>query len=163
MNPSTNLLHEPMHPSADADLDDLLKSSMEEFSLDDLLKESLAQKRDEASVKAARSIVAKGGIDPEARKSMEASIRSWEMKREWNAEADVAMYQRQFCQKCDNYHVTFLGLFQRQSHRTSKVARWVPAGTVPAVKGLQKEAKYEDAMALMCEDCARDAGYPVED
>lgn len=153
-------------PDQSDSLDNLLAESMAgaAFSLDDLLAESMKAKKDEMDVRASRALVAKGGVDPEARKAMEASIRAWELKREWTAEADVAMFSRQFCEQCDCYHVQFLGFFQRQSHRQSKVARWVKAGELPKpAKKLPKEVKYEDELVANCEDCAKLAGYPIED
>lgn len=146
----------------DALLSDGTDGSEDNFSLEGLLKESLQAKRDAESVKVARALLAKGGIDPESRKSMTESIRSWEVKREWLAVASVAMFYRQFCAQCDLYHVTFAGYYQRQEHRTTKVQRWVQATKDLRTVPLPKECKYEDSICELCEDCAGKAGYPIE-
>lgn len=150
-------------------LDSLLSESMgtglsapEEFSLEGLLKESLQSKRDAESVKTARALLARGGVDPESRKNMTDSIRAWEVKREWTAVASVAMFHRQFCGECDLYHVTFAGYYQRQEHRTTKIQRWVQATKDLRSVPLPKECKYEDSICELCEECAGKAGYPIE-
>ncbi len=135
----------------------------EVFSLDSLLEESMAARKDAVSVKAARSLLSgPAKVEPEARKAMEESIRAWEAKREWDTKAGVAAYTRQFCETCDCYHTTFSGFFHRQAHRNSKVSRWVRCEKEQML-ALPKEVKYEDEICPMCEDCAKAAGFPVED
>ena len=141
---------------------DLALTAAKDFSLDDLLAESMADKRRADEVKIARISVAKGGLPQADRDALTASIRSWEAKREWLPRAAVVMFARQQCQGCGQFHTQFLGWFQRQQHRTSKVERWIPS-IKPQDEKLLRESKYQDSHSEMCEDCAEALGFDVEE
>lgn len=145
-------------------LDALMAESLpahESISLDDLLADSMQQKKDAEAVKLARSLLAKGGVPAESRKRMEEQIRSHEMKVQWTAKAAVAMFDRQWCAECGLCHIHFLGFFQRQEHKTSKIARWLKSPK-EQMGALPKETKYEDTEVETCEECALLAGYPID-
>lgn len=148
-----------------ASLDELLTESTGkpflEISLDDLLADSMRQKKDAEAVKLSRSLLSKGGVDPETRQRMEAQIREHEMKVQWDAQAAVAMFHRQWCKECGLVHVQFAGYFQRQKHRHSKIDRWLK---IPKelLGNLPKEVKYEDVEVDLCEECAGLAGFPID-
>lgn len=141
---------------------DLALTSASSFSLDDLLAESMAEKRKADDVKVARVSVAKGGLSQADKDALTASIRSWEAKREWLPQAAVVMFARQQCLGCGQFHTQFLGWFQRQQHRTSKIERWIPS-IKPHDDKLLRESKYQDSHAEMCEDCAEHLGFDVEE
>lgn len=146
-------------------LDQLLAESKPKrplFDLDDLLADSMQQRKDADAVKLSRSLLSKSGLDPEARKRMEAQVREHEMKVQWSAVAAVGMFSRQWCAECGLCHIQFIGYFQRQTHKTSKIVRWLKS-TKQQMDGLPKEAKYEDHEVETCEECAGAAGYPIEE
>lgn len=147
-----------------SDLDSLLLPAAPSplFDLDDLLADSMKQKSDAENAKAARALLAKGGVNAETRKRMEAEIAAHEMKVLWTAQAAVAMFHRQWCDKCDLVHVHFAGFFQRQAHKTSKIQRWI-ASNEQQMGSLPKETKYEDIIVATCEECAALAGFPIDD
>lgn len=131
------------------------------LDLDDLLADSMKQKKEAEAAKLARSLLSKGGMEPEARTLMEAQVREHEMRVQWNALAGVAMFSRQWCKECGLVHVQFSGFFSRQKHRTSKIDRWLKSSQ-EQISGLPKEVKYEDVEVPMCEECAGLAGFPID-
>lgn len=147
------------------ELDAMIAPSIPEIpvflDLDMLVAESMQQKKDAEAVKLSRSLLAKGGMEPEARKRMESQIREHEMKVQWDAQAGVAMFNRQWCKECGLVHVQFLGFYSRQKHRASKIDRWIKTPR-ELIERLPKEVKYEDAEIEMCEECAGLAGFPID-
>ena len=133
------------------------------ISLDDLFAESLASLQEKADTKAARALLSNGTkLSTAERDAIQDSVRNFELKREWVAQAHVVMFSRQCCKSCGEFHSTFLGFFQRQVHKTSKVERWV-ASTRPTETTLPRESKYQDEMAEMCQECAFNIGFDVEE
>jgi len=141
---------------------DLAITAANDFSLDDLLAESMTEKRKADEVKAGRVAIAKGGISKADSDAIQASIRSWEAKREWIPKAAVVMFSRQQCLSCGSYHTQFLGWYQRQQHRSSSIQRWI-ASIKPTDSKLLRESKYKDSHTEMCEDCAEAIGFEVEE
>src|SRR5438067_1082747 len=148
--PELDALLAPSSPAAPVFLD-----------LDELVADSMKQKKDAEAVKLARSLLSKGGVEPEARARMEVQIREHEMKVQWDAVAAVAMYNRQWCNTCGLVHSQFTGFYSRQKHRTSKIDRWVKSSMEQLTK-LPKEVKYEDEDIELCEDCAGLHGFPID-
>ena len=138
------------------------------MSLDDLFAESMAEARASESIRAARKAVAgergaAGGISTEEKRQLQAAIRSWEVRREWQPAAAVVMFARQQCKGCGEFHTQFLGYFQRQVHRNTKIDRWIPSIKPQSNDMLLREAKYQDSHSEMCEACADLAGFAVEE
>lgn len=142
----------------------VVKAAKEEFSLDDLLNESMAQKKEADAIADIRKVLSKTqGMIAGTRAALERTVRAWEAKREWHMKATVAMFSRQFCDNCDYCHLHFLGFYQRQTHRHSKADRWVQMEKgAPVNPAFPKESKYKDSIAEMCEECAMEAGFPIE-
>jgi len=162
------MLHSTQTPTTTPDpldeLEDYLsQSKSSSISLDDLLCESLAERKTTESVKAARQLLAGSTkLSSDEREAIQQSVRSWEVKREWLPQASVVMFSRQQCQGCGEFHKTFLGFFQRQTHKHTKVDRWI-ASTKPTDTSLARESKYQDSHCELCEDCAELMGYDVEE
>lgn len=136
-------------------------TSTDDVSFDDLdalLAESIQEKEAKLKVKTARQMMASSGIEPEVRAANEKYVREWELRREWTPLADVAMFHRQVCSCCGQHQVHFGGIFQRQQHRSSAIARWIQSDSL-ANLNLPKEVKIEDAFVPMCCVCAVEKGY----
>lgn len=131
------------------------------ISLDSLLAESMAERRTAEEVKAARQVLAKGGLPASERDAIAKTVRQWEDRREWRPTAAVVMFTRQCCRACGSYSTQFVGWFQRQTHRESHIDRWVPH-IRPVDNGLPREAKYQDSYSEICENCAEHLGFDVE-
>lgn len=141
---------------------DLALTSSSSLSLDDLLAESMAEKTAADNVRAARQVVAKGGLSAQEKEAMTASIRSWEARREWNPAAAVVIFSRQQCTCCGEFSCQFMGFFQRQQHRQTRVDRWI-ASVMPRDEKLPRESKYQDSQVELCENCAEHLGFDVEE
>lgn len=132
------------------------------ISLDSLLSESLTASKEALEAKAARVILSKGGLPAADRAAVSQSLRDFEARREWLPQAYVAMFNRQRCSCCNSFQTQFAGFFQRQKHRTSNFnERWIPF-MKPVDDNLPREAKYNDSVAELCEDCAEHLGFDVE-
>jgi hypothetical protein len=131
------------------------------ISLDNLLAESLQEASTANEVKAARQVLAKGGLAAAERDAIASTVRSWEARREWIPRAAVAMFTRQCCRSCEGFSTQFAGWFQRQQHRESQIDRWIPH-IRPVDGNLPREAKYQDSFAEICENCAEHLGFDVE-
>lgn len=132
------------------------------ISLDNLLAESMQEAAAAAEVKAARQVLAKGGLAAAEAEAIAAQVRSWEARREWKPAAAVVMFTRQRCRCCDNYSTQFAGWFQRQVHRDTKADRWIKH-IPPMDDALPRESKYQDSWADLCEACAEHIGFEIEE
>ena len=132
------------------------------INLDDLLTESLQEASERNTAREGRKALAEGRVSPEERAQVSRIVRTWEEKREWTPAAAVVMFSRQMCAGCGSFHKHFLGFFQRQTHRASRVDRWIPH-TKPTDTVLPREAKYQDSVVECCEDCAEALGFEVEE
>lgn len=133
-----------------------------DFDLDALLAESMTDAKAAADTKVARQILAKGGLPTAERDAIAASVRAFELRREWNPAAAVVMFSRQKCKGCGGFSTQFTGYYQRQTHRHTGISRWVPH-IPPTDEKLPREAKYVDTLAESCTTCAWNAGFDVEE
>ena len=143
-------------PDSDLDeLEDLCTPALDDGfgELDALLKESVASKAEAVRVKEQRKLLASGRLTGESRLHTETLIRSWELKKEWIPVAAVQMFSAQQCSHCGGVHHHFLGIYQRQLSKLSKVSRWIKSDDV-ANRGLPQETKCEESFAPVCADCS---------
>lgn len=142
--------------SSDLDtLEDLLTPALDDpfGDLNALLSESVATRDEAQRVKDQRKLLASGKLTGAERQSTEALIRSWEIRKEWIAVASTQMFSQQTCTACGGVHHHFIGLYQKQVSKVSKVFRWIKSDEV-ANKGLDVEAKLEESFAPVCADCS---------
>lgn len=132
-----------------------------EFSLDDFLLESMQSKAKAKQISDSRKALAKGGVGPAERAELESLLHDWDMKREWIAAANVAVFDIQECSHCRSEASHFGGIYQRQSHRHSKIDRWVQSNPVQN-QGLPKEIKCDVSYVQMCGNCVGELGWPVD-
>lgn len=142
-------------------LDDLLQESLQAKQA--ILEEAQQVKRDADSIKAARQILLRTGVDTATRKHLQDTIRSWEIRKEWTAEASVIVFARQKCECCGSFSSQFQGYAQRQRHRTTHVMRWIEAPKPHGDVLLQRESKYLDSLVEICQECAEFSGWEVEE
>jgi len=126
------------------------------FDLEKLLNESLSRKADEKRIKEARRSLSQGGITPAERQAMREMVQDWELKREWNPKFNTLMLDVLECTHCGSKHKHFVGTFQQQEHKTSKVTRWVTSGVVCQ---LPKNLKENVTHVGICSDCADMQGW----
>lgn len=150
-------------PTPDSDLDSLLNpiildqpGSDSMFDLNALMRESMRAGDDAKRVKEARKRLAAGGLDTAERDSTRALVADWEIKREWNATSNTMMLEVQHCAHCGSQHKHFVGLFQQQEHKTSKISRWVKASLDPE---LGKNVKENVSHVGICATCAPLQGW----
>jgi hypothetical protein len=151
------------HSIADSELDDLLNptilnapGSESGFDLNKLLCDSLRAKDDAKRVTEARKRLAAGGLDTAERDATRALVAKWEIEREWNATSNTMMLEVQHCAHCGSQHKHFVGLFQQQEHKTSKISRWVKASLDPK---LGKNVKENVSHTGICATCAPLQGW----
>jgi hypothetical protein len=139
------------------------------FDLDNLLAESMAARSEAELVKENRRRLAQGKVSSsEERAAIQEQIRQWEARREWTPVADVVMFSRQQCQCCGSFSHHFLGYYQEQESRTSKVKRWIKSfkPTITEIGSeipLPRESKYEDSNVDICHKCGDLAGWSLEE
>jgi hypothetical protein len=146
---------------SDGDLPDAAESGVPvEFSLDSLLAESMEAISKEQGMRAARKRLARGDVGEVDRLAIEATLKKWDMERVWLAQASVVLFAVQQCHNCGASHRHFVGYFERQSHRTSKIMRWqrVEYSSV-VMSGLPRESKEETEQVALCYDCSQSLGW----
>ena len=128
---------EPENPFAD--LDDLLESAVK------------AQAEKSAGERYRRALKAPG-ISPTEAAEIQAKLREWEDRREWNSVAETALILRVFCKTCRTTKEQFGGFFKHQHHRTSRgLERWL---SIPKPQGgLPKERAYRVVTEAHCPAC----------
>jgi len=159
-------LHLHGHSEAQSTLDsddnfpDAEDPSAGNFSLDSLLAESMSAVRQEQATKEARKRLARTDCSDADRLAAEALVKKWDLERVWTAEASVAWFAVQQCSVCGCAHEHFIGYFERQSHRTSKIMRWqrIDAAAV-AVSKLPRELKEEVERVDLCSVCCHTSGW----
>jgi hypothetical protein len=115
--------------------------------------------RQEQATKEARKRLARGDVGEAERLAIEATVRKWDMERVWTAEASVAWFAVQQC-ACGGKHKHFVGYFQRQSHRTSKIMRWQRTDASGVMlSNLPKELKEEIEQVTICSECCGISGW----
>ena len=128
--------------------------ALSDFSdLDALLQESVADRFAAQSIKDQRKLLAEGKIPGAERLGVEALIRSWDIRKEWLPVASTQLFSQQTCTACGGVHHHFIGLYQKQVSKVSKVFRWIKSDSV-ANKELPEEAKLEESFAPVCADCS---------
>jgi hypothetical protein len=137
-------------------------SSSNNFDLDSLLDESIKLRAEAGNIKGAREALAKGGMSAAERDAVQATVRAWELRREWTPVASTLLFSRQMCQTCKSFHTHTLGYFQKQQHRTTGIMRWI-AAIKPIDKSLPREAKYEDSLVAICHECADLEDWELEE
>lgn len=161
-----------MHNSDNDDLDDLLQSdnddsddsSLKELlkapsvDLDDLLAESLENVSLELQAKAARKKIGDTRLNKKEQEEIQATIRRWELVKDWKPAATVAVFHEQVCLNCGYVHSIFSGLFQREVNKKAHGQRWVKP-EVPNMK-LPKERKEHSEEVDLCWNCAEEFGFP---
>lgn len=141
------------------ELDDLIgevaaQSGEDELSLDSLLADSMKNVAQDKKLKESRQRLAKGGLSDSERSEIEAKVAEWELARLWNPAASVACFDVQVCQ-CGSKHEHFIGYFQRQLHKTSKIDRWVRVDRAAVMAStLPREIKRTEYPTEICADCA---------
>src|SRR5260370_30414801 len=141
-----------------ADTDSEILGGTGNFDLDALLSESMKAKKDALAVKEARKLLSDKSIPSETKREIEATVRAWELQREWTPVAATVMIDEQCCSHCNSTHEHYAGLFQKQRHRTSKIERWIKSDPV-ANKGLPQEVKFTEEYVPMCSDCMSEFGW----
>lgn len=136
--------------------------SQDIFSLEDLLAESMAITAQREQMKSIRKAAANGFGTKEERDANNELLRKWEAAREWNRQANVAVFHRCTCTVCRTYSNVFAGFYERQTHRSNdSIERLVKVGNFSG--HYPKEVRYLEDKLPACEDCLRGLGYPVEE
>ena len=165
------LVHTAVLPDEiDTDLDSLegllaesTQLSADAFSLDDLLSESMELRGRSDLEKELRKKQARGNLPKAEYDANAALLRKWELAREWEATANVMVFQRQRCNHCGSYHNFFDGLFELHTHRRlANTSRTISVKFHD--KELPKEVRYTDTDTMICHACADVQGdWELED
>jgi hypothetical protein len=124
--------------------------------LEALLGEAMADKKLAENVKASRA-KAKGGFGLSA-EDLER-IRKWELAREWQPVANVALFHRYTCQ-CGFHATLFEGLMLEQHHRADSHAnRWTSQETEQPA--LPSKTAIRKSTVPLCQRCAAGHGYSL--
>lgn len=165
----------PPVQTPDDDLDDLLEESLEaeaeaepasetEADLDDLLAESVALRDDAKAAAEARDRLRKrhagSGRSAAEIAADEARVREWELRNDWEATANVALFERYKCQ-CGRQQTIFRQIMQRQVHRQYQATeRWQVVETTDP--DLPSEIMVQKWTTGMCTNCASDHGFDFQ-
>lgn len=131
-------------------MNDLIQANADDDSFDffnDLLQESLEIATEAQRVVRARQRLRMGIVDTAAQDR--ELVATWEVKREWTAVANTAMFAVQQC-SCGRAHKHFTGTFQRQEHRNTKVTRWVQAMFDPKLPSELKDTVEAVEVCAVC-------------
>lgn len=135
--------------------------------LDDLLNESLALRNEKGAGKALRAQLDRAKSREEAQE-IEAALRGWEARHEWETLANCALFHRQVC-ACGHEHTHFAGMYYHQKHRRDIHAqRWVAAvQNLTGVVELAADAKVPNRTMMetkhtpVCPACASVMGFDL--
>ena len=142
-------------PVIDTPLDDL----------DSLLSESVALRNDEREAKAARERLRKrasGSGRTEAEIAAdEARVQEWEMRNNWQATANVSLFEKHKCLNCGRAQTIFRQLMLKQQHRVfPNTVRWQQVDeTTPELPCEIQVQKWEVGM---CTNCAGEFGFDFQ-
>jgi hypothetical protein len=137
-------------------------NALADFSLDALLTESMADVAKSKKLKESRTRLAQGNLHPEAAAKLQAELREHDMKVSWTVAANVAIFNRQHCGFCDALHIQTEGMFHRQVHKTLKTERWVKVAMAQIIDNhYPAEVLYNETETDMCEECCKEAGFPI--
>lgn len=159
MNITSDLSQDPSTDTSQ--LTDLLATGtsgvVDDFDdLDQLLKESLSSKSDAKRVQSARRALASKSATDSEREELSKLVAEWELKREWTPVSNTIMFEAQRCCNCGSAHEHFIGFFQRQEHKVSKITRWVKAVHNDS---LGKEVKISESPVGICSNCRSSRGW----
>ena len=146
-------LDEMLNPRPKPDADDPEEGFDE---LEELLDGAMKERADEQRVKDARA-KAKGGygLSPD---DLER-VRQWELRREWIAVSNTAIFKRYIC-ACGYHSTVFEGLMLEQRHRHDKHAnRWTAQDA--SVANLPNNTAVRVKKIPMCQRCASGKGFPI--
>ena len=120
--------------------------------LDDLLSEALAAQAERTAGERYRKALKSPGLSREEAAEIQAKLREWEDRREWNSVAETALTIRTYCTTCRTTTDSFGGFFKRQTHRNKKdLTRWLaipkPQGRLPRERVLRR---VEEKFCLHC-------------
>lgn len=130
-------------------------------TLDALLAESIAELEGKRKLRELRQRAVKPGLSTRERQEIEAKVREWEARIEWQDEANVALFTRQLCAHCGTVAFPFNSMLRRQSHKTVKSSmRWI---TVEDLNPhLPREAVLRDRTVPFCQVCAEDSNWRLD-
>ena len=120
--------------------------------LDNLLSEALAAQAERTAGERYRKALKSPGLTREEAAEIQAKLREWEDRREWNSVAETALTIRTYCTTCRTTTDSFGGFFKRQTHRNKKdLTRWLaipkPQGGLPRERALRR---VEEKFCLNC-------------
>ena len=128
--------------------------------LDELLAESMATVKDQLEAKLARERLKRGGNTAAQQAEDAERIRRWELANEWQAVANVALFERHRC-NCGRQQTIFRQLMQRQQHRYLRDStRWQAVEAINAE--LPKEVVVQKWATPMCTECSPQSGFVFE-
>lgn len=148
--------------AGDIELDALLQTQAEllgiEDDLDSLLSESIALRDEAAATKGLREKLKRGGLAAAERAEIEASIRDWEARREWDTIANVAVWEKHECQ-CGGVNMYFSHVMHKQQHKEQSVIRYVATDKV--LLDLPNLVAVQGMTTPMCPGCADREGFDL--
>ena len=120
--------------------------------LDELLHEAMAAQAEKVAGERYRKALKSPGLSREEAAEIQAKLREWEDRREWNSVAETALTIRTSCTTCRTTTDSFGGFFKRQTHRNKNgLTRWLaipkPQGGLPRERALRK---VEEKFCLHC-------------
>jgi len=126
--------------------------------LDDLLKEAVAAQAEKTAGERYRKALKSPGLSQAEAAEIQAKLREWEDRREWDSVAETALILRVFCKTCRTTKEQFGGFFKHQHHRTSRgLERWL---SIPKPQGgLPKERAYRAVTEAHCPACLPLCGF----
>ena len=132
------------------------------LSLDDLLAESVQEAAKVSATEAARDRLRRGTGNAAERAEDAARIAAWEAQREWDQQANVALFHQFACECGAAESRLFQGLFIREVHRTlgHGSQRWRRVSAADAA--LPNEVAVSEVATPMCAECAGDKGWAIE-
>lgn len=128
--------------------------------LEALLGESLAAKRADDEGAALRKRLKLSNLSKAEREATEALVRSWEARKEWRTVANVAVFERVYCD-CGCYTEAFSHFMHRQRGRqNAALERFIVADTLDSA--MPKETAFQNCQVPICGECAAGEGYDME-
>lgn len=129
--------------------------------LDRMIAGELESKREANRVKDSRERLKRGGQSLAEREADLERIHTWELRHEWKAAANVAVFIEQHCESCGAVHRTFEQLMLRQVHRhVANSQRWQAASAIMA--NLPNETVVRRQSVPLCAECCHRAGFDVD-
>ena len=120
--------------------------------LDELLKEAVAAQAEKTAGERYRKALKSPGLSQTEVAEIQAKLREWEDRREWNSVAETALTIKTYCTTCRSWTSSFGGFFKHQVHRDKKqLERWLaiprPQGGLPKERAVRK---VEEKHCLCC-------------